>query len=204
MNSDGSKTLIKRLRRSRKVREQFVESHISKGIAFQVRATRDRLGWKQDRLASEVGMTQNAISRLESPEYGKPTITTLKRLAAALDVGLVVHFVPFSQMIDWVSGTRRVDPGLATESLAVPTFQAEEDNGVFDSAPERIWTVQATGGVEWFEVGHAKTGGIRPLVQTETAPATGTVWTQPIKFPPSRAFDLTKTEQPINVGEYHG
>jgi transcriptional regulator with XRE-family HTH domain len=134
MNSDGSKTLIKRLRRSRKVREQFVESHISKGIAFQVRATRDRLGWKQDRLASEVGMTQNAISRLESPEYGKPTITTLKRLAAALDVGLVVHFVPFSQMIDWVSGTPRVDPGLAAESLAVPTFQAEEDNGVFDSA----------------------------------------------------------------------
>jgi len=77
-------------------------------------------------------MNQNAISRLESPGYGKPTITTLKRLAAAMDVGLMVHFVPFSQMIDWVSGTPRLDYGLNTASLAVPTFAMEEEAGIFE------------------------------------------------------------------------
>jgi transcriptional regulator with XRE-family HTH domain len=74
-----------------------------------------------------VGMNQNAISRLESEWYGRPTISTLKRLAAALDVALVVRFVPFSQLIDWVSGTPFVDSGLSTSSLAVPSF-AEEMN----------------------------------------------------------------------------
>src|SRR5260370_480187 len=102
MSSDGRKTLSQRLRRGRQAREQFVASHISKGVAFQIRAIRDRLKWSQERLAHEVGMTQNAISRLESPEYGGPTITTLKRLAAAFDVGLIVRFVPFSELIDWV------------------------------------------------------------------------------------------------------
>ena len=82
-------------------------------------------------------MPQNAISRLESPDYGRPTLTTLRRLATALDVGLVVHFVPFSQLIDWVSGTPRVDRGLSTGSLAVPSFEEEEKNGVFDDLPEK-------------------------------------------------------------------
>jgi transcriptional regulator with XRE-family HTH domain len=131
MNLNSRKDLIARLRRGRKAREQFVESHLSKSIAHQIRATRDRLPWSQAQLAREAGMTQNAISRLESPGYGKPTITTLKRLAAAMDVGLVVHFVPFSQLIDWVSGTPRVDRGLTTESLAVPCFDAEEAAGLF-------------------------------------------------------------------------
>jgi transcriptional regulator with XRE-family HTH domain len=131
MNLNSKKGLIARLRRGRKVREQFVASHIGKGIAHQLRATRDRLGWSQERLAKEVGMNQNAISRLESSEYGKPTITTLKRLAAAIDVGLVVRFVPFSEMIDWVSGTPRVIEGLATSALAVTNFEHEEKEGAF-------------------------------------------------------------------------
>jgi len=83
-------------------------------------------------------MNQNAISRLESPGYGKPTITTLKRLAAAMDVGLMVHFVPFSQMIDWVSGTPRLDRGLSTASLAVPTFSMEEETGAFEDNADVI------------------------------------------------------------------
>jgi hypothetical protein len=78
-------------------------------------------------------MNQNAISRLESPDYGKPTLTTLKRLAGAMDVALIVRLIPFSELIDWVSGTRRVDFGLSTQSLAVPSFAAEEEAGIFDT-----------------------------------------------------------------------
>jgi transcriptional regulator with XRE-family HTH domain len=203
MYSDGRKTLIKRLRRGKKVREQFVSSHLSKGIAFQIRATRDRLGWNQDRLAKEVGMTQNAISRLESPEYGKPTITTLKRLAAALDIGIVVHFVPFSQMIDWTSGTRRVDPGLSTESLAVPNFSAEEEAGVFDSNPERIWTVRSS------DIGEFSTLSIKTGAQSfeslESPSVAETTWTTPpARLPFGRALISTGTKYPIELGQHHG
>ena len=70
-------------------------------------------------------MNQNAISRLESPRYGRATIGTLKRLAAAFDVALAVRFVPFSHLVNWVSGTPFVEYGLSTESLAVPSFEEE-------------------------------------------------------------------------------
>jgi hypothetical protein len=79
-------------------------------------------------------MTQNNISRLEDPDYGKHTISSLKRLADALDVALVVRFVPFSQYIDWLSGTPHVDMGLRPEALAVPSFEEEEKQGRYESA----------------------------------------------------------------------
>jgi transcriptional regulator with XRE-family HTH domain len=122
-----------------------VDSHIKKGVAYQIRAIRDRLKWSQERLAGEVRMPQNAISRLESPDYGKPTLTTLRRLAAAFDVGLVVRFVPFTEMVDWVSGTPRVNRGLSDDSLAVPGFDVEESLGLLDSQAQRIYQV-STGG----------------------------------------------------------
>lgn len=132
MSLNSISTLIARLRRGPSTREGFVNSHLAKGIAYQIRATRDKLGWSQGQLGHKVNMNQNAISRLESAEYGKPTITTLKRLAAAFDVGLIVRFVPFSEMVYWVSGTPRENKGLSVESLAVSAFEMEDDKGIFD------------------------------------------------------------------------
>jgi transcriptional regulator with XRE-family HTH domain len=123
--------LVVRLQSGRRARQRFVESHLAKTIAYQLRAMRDERGMRQEELAAAVGMNQNGISRLESPEYGKPTLTTLKRLAAAFDVGLVVRFVPFSQLTSWVSGTAYIDKGLSWDSLAVPSFEAEEKEGRF-------------------------------------------------------------------------
>ncbi len=76
-------------------------------------------------------MNQNAISRLESPNRGRPTITTLKRLAETMDVALVVRFVPFSKLTKWLSGTPYIEEGLCTETLAVPKFEDEEMQGAF-------------------------------------------------------------------------
>jgi len=131
MNLNSREGLIARLRRGKEARLRFTESHVNKAIAHQLRAIRDSLRWSQERLAQETGMNQNAISRLESTDYGKPTITTLKRLAAALDVSLIVRFAPFSEVVDWVSGTPHLHEGLTSESLAVPTFTEEESQGVF-------------------------------------------------------------------------
>jgi transcriptional regulator with XRE-family HTH domain len=137
MNLNSREGLIARLRRSKEARRQFTDSHVNKAICHQLRAIRDALGWSQERLAQETGMNQNAISRLESADYGRPTITTLKRLAAALDVSLIVRFAPFSEVVDWVSGTRHVNEGLTGDSLAVKTFAAEEALGVFSARQQR-------------------------------------------------------------------
>jgi len=135
MNLNSRPAVVQRLRRGKTTRQHFVESNLAKAIAHQLRATRDKLGWSQERLAREVGMNQNAISRLESPEYGKQTLTTLKRLSAAMDVALIVRFVPFSELIDWVSGTPRTAHGLSAAALAVPDFESEEREGVFAHLP---------------------------------------------------------------------
>jgi len=125
-NLNSLEILHRRLKRSKEARTQFVSSQIDKGIAYQIRALRDRQDLSQERLSEIVGMNQNAISRLESPRYGRPTISTLKRLAASFDVGLIVRFVPFSQLVSWVSGTPFLDSGLSTGSMAVPSFEEEE------------------------------------------------------------------------------
>jgi transcriptional regulator with XRE-family HTH domain len=109
-----------------------VASNLEKGIANQIRATRDKRGWSQTELAGAAGMGQNNVSRLESPDYGRHTISSLKRIAEALDVALVVRFVPFGQYIDWLSGTPHLDNGLTPEALAVASFADEERAGVFD------------------------------------------------------------------------
>ncbi len=132
--------LIERVKRNQRERAKFVASHVDKGIAFQIRALRDRQQLSQEKLAAMVGMNQNAISRLESPQRGRPTITTLKRIAEAFDVALIVRFVPFSKLVKWVSGVPFVEEGLSTEALGVPNFDEESESGEFKPAP--VVTVQ--------------------------------------------------------------
>jgi hypothetical protein len=74
-------------------------------------------------------MGQNNLSRLENPDYGKHTVSSLKRIADALDVALVVRFVPFSQYVDWVSSTPHLDEGISPVAMAVPSFEDEEESG---------------------------------------------------------------------------
>jgi len=105
-----------------------VDSHISKTLAFQTRALREKEGWSQQTLAEKIDSNQNAVYRAENPNYGKQTITTLKKIAAAFDVALVVRFVPFSELADWVSGTPRIDYGLRSSAMSVPNFEEEEKN----------------------------------------------------------------------------
>lgn len=130
-NLNSKPTLINRLSRGRHARQRFVESHISKALAFQIRSLREQESWTQETLAEKIGSTQNAVYRAENPRYGKQTITTLKRIAAAFDVGLAVRFVPFSELIDWVSGTPHLEYGLTTGSFMIPSFEAEASMGVF-------------------------------------------------------------------------
>ena len=125
MNLTSRYDLIQTLQVGPDVRSRFVESQLSKGLAFQLRSLRDLRDWTQEELAAKVGMPQNAISRLENPYYGKPTLTTLKRLAAIYDVALIVRFVPFGELINYVSGTPYQEKGLRPEAMDIPSFTQE-------------------------------------------------------------------------------
>jgi transcriptional regulator with XRE-family HTH domain len=100
-------------------RHYLVEAQIRHGIPLQLRAMREGHGWTQATLAEKLGTTQNAISRLENPRTGKPTITTLERIAQAFDVALIVKFAPFSEFIDSLSE-------LSDKSVSVPSYEDEE------------------------------------------------------------------------------
>lgn len=67
----------------------------------------------------------NVSARLENPNYGKHSLTTLKKIAATCDVALVVWFIPFSRLLDWVTGTPYCDNGLSEGFYNIPTFGDE-------------------------------------------------------------------------------
>ena len=135
----------------------MVSSNLDKGIAFQIRATRSAREWKQSDLAQATGMSQNNISRIESEDYGKQTITSLKRIAEALDVALVVRLVPFGQYVDWLSGTPFLDEGIRPDALAVPGFEEEEASRRFETQlrPFTVVTPTVTA-----SSGHSEVAGI--------------------------------------------
>ena len=120
ITDDERKALIKRLR-SKGHRDAFVSAYVDKTIPFQIRALRlseDR-NWTQKELASRTGMKQERISVCENPNYGRFSLQTLKQIASAFDVALVVRFAPFSELTEW-------ELNLSPESLEVENFDKEE------------------------------------------------------------------------------
>jgi ribosome-binding protein aMBF1 (putative translation factor) len=82
---------IKRVRAdSKERREAYREAKEAFALAERVREARERLGIKQAELAARIGRTQPAIARLEGGGI-TPSLDTLRRIAAALDLELVIE-----------------------------------------------------------------------------------------------------------------
>lgn len=117
------KRLINELR-NKEYRHAYVSSGIDVSIAFQIRALRKQRGWNQTKLAEMTGMKQESISSLENPDH-PPSLSTLKKLANGLGVGLIVKFISLSDLLEW-------ELNLSSESLKVisfdedPYFQVEQ------------------------------------------------------------------------------
>ena len=86
--------------------------------AAQIRAMRERLDMSQKELADKVGMGQARISLLENPNYQGLSLNTLKRIANAFDVALVVRFEPFSELF-------KIMDSETEETLAPQGFEEE-------------------------------------------------------------------------------
>lgn len=99
-------------------RHLYLSAHIRELIALQIRATREARGWTQGDLGARAEIAQERISALEDSDYSGATLKTLRRLAAAFDVALLVRFAPFSELAEWIA---RLTP----ERLAPASFDKE-------------------------------------------------------------------------------
>jgi transcriptional regulator with XRE-family HTH domain len=187
-NLTSKEGLIQRLRKGARARARLVDSHISKILAFQTRYLRDKAGWSQQQLAEKIGSNQNAIYRAENPNYGKQTLTTLKKIAAAFDVALVVRFVPFGELVDWDSGTPRTINGLNTEALEVENFSEEfEQPPTTDQAIESEMQESDARGILCGKEG-PKQGGVSIEMTTEKLASVQRVQMERRKQPGQEVF----------------
>lgn len=99
-------------------REALAVEHVNTTLAIQIRKMREHNQWSQSDLAERLGKHQETISQWENPDYGRYSISTLKELASAFDVALLVKFIPFSELVaDMVN--------LSSVRLCPPTFDEE-------------------------------------------------------------------------------
>ena len=92
--SDGIAILHRRYYHGRPQRLAMLEqARINDSVAREIRKLREQAGLTQRQLAERVGTSISAISRLEDAEYTGHSLSVLKRIAAALEKRLEVHFV---------------------------------------------------------------------------------------------------------------
>ena len=102
--------------KDKKYRDAFVSEHIDTGIPFQIRALRKQWKLTQKELSDITGMAQERISVAENPNYSRFNIKTLKRIASAFEVALIVRFVPISELVKW-------ELNLSSEALEAVSFE---------------------------------------------------------------------------------
>ena len=144
MRQDIRAQLVAKLS-NKEYRDIFVSEQINTGLAFQIKALREQRGWSQTELGQRAGMAQSRISVMEDANYSRFSLNTLKRLASAFDVGLVVRFAPYSELVtNFVS--------LSPVALEAQSFDKDDFAGpqpIFDygftGADQKITVVMNTG-----------------------------------------------------------
>lgn len=82
--------------------ESYADSFLNAYIATQTKVIREQRQLTQAELATLMGTTQTAISRIENVNYSAWNIKTLKKLAKALHVRLRVSFETYGSLPDEV------------------------------------------------------------------------------------------------------
>jgi transcriptional regulator with XRE-family HTH domain len=108
---------------SKKYRDAYVAAEVTTGIAYQLRALREQRHWTQEELGRRLGKGQNAVSRLEDPDYGRLSVKTLTELANAFDAALLVKFVPFTKFFTEIADKSPQGLEAASFSEELPTLE---------------------------------------------------------------------------------
>ncbi len=112
---------------TKEYRDGYTQAQLSIEVPFQIRALRKARGWTQAQLAERCGIPQARISHIEQPGRDPLSLRTLYRLSAAFDVGLLVEFVPFSELI-------RREAAFDPKTFSVPSFKDDRMQTVFSIA----------------------------------------------------------------------
>jgi transcriptional regulator with XRE-family HTH domain len=90
-----------------KAREQYAADLLDSYIALQIKTLRQQRKWSQKKLASLARKHQSQISPMEQIDFRSWKISTLRQLAKAFDLALVVKFESFGRFLDEVLPVER-------------------------------------------------------------------------------------------------
>jgi transcriptional regulator with XRE-family HTH domain len=113
---------------NREYRDAFVAEGVKSWVARQIRALREQRKLSQSELGELCSKPQNAISRLEDPDYGQMSLQTLLELASAFDVALSVKFVDYPAFLRETKDTST--QSMLVDSFTVSNFSAETANSI--------------------------------------------------------------------------
>ena len=82
---------VKELLKNKKVREEYEKLLPEYELARSIIEQRLKKKMTQEEVAKKAGMPQSTISRIEGLTHGLPKISTLKKIANALDAKVVVR-----------------------------------------------------------------------------------------------------------------
>ncbi|MBI1928361.1 helix-turn-helix transcriptional regulator [Candidatus Poribacteria bacterium] len=88
------KELKSQLLSNPEVREVYDQLEPTYQLVSSIIKRRSEFHLTQKELAARLGTTQSSISRLESLAYRKPSLSTLQRVAEALESQLVIQLKP--------------------------------------------------------------------------------------------------------------
>jgi len=76
-------------------------------LVRELLGARVRAGLTQEEVATSMGTTKSAVSRLESASKHSPSVTTLKKYAKAVGCDIEIHLVPTPRPTKVSSGRRK-------------------------------------------------------------------------------------------------
>jgi len=82
---------VKELLKNKKVREEYEKLLPEYELARSIIKQRLKKKMTQEAVAKKAGMPQSTISRIEGLTHGLPKISTLKKIANALDAKVVIR-----------------------------------------------------------------------------------------------------------------
>ena len=130
---------------NKEYRNGYTEAQLSIEVPFQIRAIRKARGWTQAQLAERSGIPQARISHIEQPGRDPLSLRTLYRLAAAFDVGLLVQFVSFSELV-------HREALFNPETFRVPSFEEDQLEGTASTPYTSIesFKTEPTHRIQWY------------------------------------------------------
>jgi transcriptional regulator with XRE-family HTH domain len=87
--------------KAKDAREAFVAARVATAVAVRIFNMRKKEGWTQAELAKRAQMKQARISVLEQADNENFSFSTLRRIAAAFDVAVIIDFVSFPDFLKW-------------------------------------------------------------------------------------------------------